>query len=217
LFASQLLVIHVSGILLSDIICDGSTTSGKGQAMLTLKTERLVLRNFHLADWQALHEIISQYELSGLALYDQPWPTSPEEIRQITRWFASGDSYLAVCLKEIDCCIGFVALNRESNEDRQEYNLGYIFSFDVHGQGYATEACRTVLEYAFAHLQAQRVIAGTAAANLASCRLLERLGFRRIAESIGSFRDAPDGTPIRFAGYTFALTRAQWYATCQQT
>ena len=64
--------------------------------MTTMETERLVLRNFRTSDWEALHEMILQYESSGFAAYDQPWPTSAEEIKGVTGWFASGDSYLAV-------------------------------------------------------------------------------------------------------------------------
>jgi ribosomal-protein-alanine N-acetyltransferase len=177
--------------------------------MTTLETERLLIRNFGSGDWKALHEIISQYESSELAAYDQRWPTSPEEIKSITEWFASGDNYLAVCLKTTGRLAGFVAINREQEDDRT-FNLGYIFHPDYRGQGYATEGCRAVLAHAFDQLQARRVVTGTAAANSASCRLLERLGFKKTSEGTASFRTAPDGKPIQFVGYTFELSRDEW-------
>jgi len=182
--------------------------------MMVLETERLLIRNFASGDWGALHEIISQYESSELAAYDQPWPTSPEEIKRITEWFASGDSYLAVCLKATSRLIGFVALNREQGDDRA-FNLGYVFHSDYHGKGYATEGCQAVLAHAFDRLQAHRVVTGTAAANRASCRLLERLGFKKTSESTASFRTTPDGKPIQFVGYTFELSRDEWNAAVQ--
>jgi len=155
------------------------------------ETERLTIRNFKISDWEALHEMINQYVSSGLAAYEpHQWPTSPEEIRNITEWFASGDSYFAVCLRNTDRFIGFVALNPEQKE--REFNFGYIFNFDYHGKGYATEACRAVLGHAFDRLQAQRVVTGTAAANIASVRLLERLGFRKTSENTGSFEISRD-------------------------
>lgn len=178
--------------------------------MTTLATDRLTLRNFLLSDWEALCEMISQYEASGLAAYDQPWPIAPEEIKKVTEWFASGDSYLAVCRRDTGRFIGFVALNPEQPEDERVFNIGYIFNFDYHGQGYATEACRAALRHAFEQLRAQRVVTGTAAANRASCRLLERLGFKRTSESVGSFRNTQDGKPIEFVGYTYALSREAW-------
>jgi RimJ/RimL family protein N-acetyltransferase len=177
---------------------------------ITLETGRLTLRNFVISDWEALHEMINQYESSELAAYDEQWPTSPEEIKQVTKWFAGGDSYLAVCLKDTDRFIGFVSLNQEQKEDCREFNLGYIFNFDYRGKGYATEACRAAIGHAFERLQAQRVVTGTAAANRASCRLLERLGFKKMAESVGSFRNTQDGKPIEFVGYSYALSRDEW-------
>lgn len=178
--------------------------------MTTLETERLLIRNFHSDDADALVAIITRYMASELAAYDQPWPTSPEEIKQVTAWFASGDNYLAVCLKATGQLIGFVALNPEGQADQRTFNLGYVFHFDYHSKGYASEACGAVLAHAFEHYQADRVVTGTAALNRASCRLLERLGFQKMGESITSFRNAPDGKPILFLGYLFELSRNTW-------
>ena len=178
--------------------------------MITMETERLFVRNFKVSDWAALHEMILQYQASKYAAYDQQWPTSPEKIRGIAEWFASGDNFLAVCLKDTGHFIGFVALNPEGGEESREYNLGYIFNSDYHGKGYATEACQALLDRGFGQLQAQRVITGAAAVNRASCRLLERLGFQKAGEGMGSFKTATDGKPIEFLGYTYAITQDEW-------
>lgn len=184
--------------------------------IIAMKTERLLVRNFKLNDWTALLEMIVQYESSEYAKYDWQWPTSPEEIKGVTECFACRDSYLAVCLKDTGRFIGFVSLNQEQGEGRQEFNIGYIFNSDYHGQGYATEACQAVLRYAFDRLQAQRVITGTAAANRASCRLLERLGFQLTASGTSSLRNTPDGTPIEFLGCTYSISRDEWGAAGQR-
>ena len=180
--------------------------------MSILESERLLIRNFKISDWESLHEMINQYESSEVAAYDQQWPTSPEEIKKITEWFAGGESYLAVCLKDTGRFIGFVSLNPGEKEDCRELNIGYIFNFDYHGKGYATEACRAVINDAFDRLNAQRIITGTAAVNLASCRLLERSGFKRIAESISSFKTTKEGKPIKILGYLYAISRDEWKA-----
>jgi [ribosomal protein S5]-alanine N-acetyltransferase len=176
--------------------------------MFTLETDRLILRNFMVSDCEVLHEMIVQYEASEVAAYDQQWPTSAEEIKGITEWFASGDNFLAVCLKDTTQFIGYVALNPEEGEE--EYNIGYVFNSHYHGHGYATEACTAILDRAFGQLQAERVITGTAAANQSSCRLLERLGFQKIGEKISSFKNAEDGTPIEFLGYMYAMSKEEW-------
>ena len=58
--------------------------------MIPIETERLVVRNFTVDDWEALHEMIVQYEASEYAAYDQQWPTSAEEVKGIAEWFARG-------------------------------------------------------------------------------------------------------------------------------
>lgn len=178
--------------------------------MTMLETERLIIRSFQVSDWQALYELIVQYQASELAPYDHQWPTSQEEIRKITEWFASGDSFLAVCLKNTSQLIGFVSLNSEGEDGQRQFNIGYTFNFNFHGQGYATEACRAALRRAFGQLQADRVVTGTAAVNQASCQLLERLGFQKVGEETTSFRTAEDGKPIEFLGYRYAISRNEW-------
>ncbi len=178
--------------------------------MIHLETTRLFLRNFLVSDWEALHEMIVEYQNSDLAAYDQPWPVSEEEIQKITAWFASGDTYLAVIMKDTGRFIGFVSLNLEQAPDRKVFNIGYVFVAIYRGKGYATEACQGVLEHAFTTMQADEVISGTAAANAASCKLLTRLGFRKTGETNVSFRNSPDGKPVEFLGFSFSITQREW-------
>ena len=178
--------------------------------MNPIQTDRLVIRNFVPEDWQDLQETAIRYEASEYAKYDHQWPTSEEEIKGVTEWFAGGDHFLAVCLKATGKLIGFISLPRKENGDGVVYGFGYVFNADYQGQGYATEGCGAVLDYAFGELEADRVTTGTAAANLPSCRLLEKLGMKETCRSTGSFRQNPDGTPIEFVGVSFAVSRDEW-------
>jgi [ribosomal protein S5]-alanine N-acetyltransferase len=167
--------------------------------MQTIQTDRLTIRNFRPEDWRDLHEMIVQYQASEYAQYDHKWPTSEEKIQGVAKWFSEGDSYLAVCLQATSKLIGFVALNREEREDGLAFNLGYVFNFDYHGQGYATEACRAAIKHAFERLNAARIVTGTALANLPSCRLLARLGLHETS------------------GGMYALPRDEWIAQRRAT
>ena len=177
---------------------------------MAIETDRLVIRGFRADDAEPLRQMIVRYQASEYAAYDHRWPTSPEEVKGVAEWFASGDSFLAVCLKATGTLIGFVALNGGEGEAGKELNLGYCFDADYHGKGYATEACRAALSRAFSTLGAARVVTGTAAANTPSCRLLARLGMSKTGEATGSFQQSEDGTPIDFLGYSFALSREEW-------
>ncbi len=179
--------------------------------MTTLETQRLIIRNFKPDDWRDLQEMAVKYQASEYAQYDHEWPTDAEEIQGAAEWFAGGDDYLAVCLKAKGKLIGFIALKPNEEEDG-EFSLGYVFNPDYHGQGYATEGCRAILDHAFGPLGAERVVSGTAAANTPSCQLLRRLGMRETGRHTASFHETPEGEPIEFVALSFALSRDEWMA-----
>jgi ribosomal-protein-alanine N-acetyltransferase len=150
--------------------------------MIRLETDRLEIRNFRNDDWRDLHEIALQYQASEYAQYDHPWPTDEEGVKGMVEWFASRDSYLAACLKETGKLIGLLTQPKKEELEGVVHGLGYVFNFDYHGQGYATEGCTALLDHAFGPLAADRVVTGTAEANQPSCRLLRRLGLRPIGQ-----------------------------------
>ncbi len=59
-----------------------------------------------------------------------------------------------------------------------EVHLGFAFGRRFWGQGYAQEACRELIRYAFSDLRLPRLLGGAEIANERSIRLHERLGYR---------------------------------------
>lgn len=59
-----------------------------------------------------------------------------------------------------------------------ELEIGYALASSKRGQGYALEAARALVEYAFDELQVRRVFATTNRSNSASMHLMRRLGMR---------------------------------------
>jgi ribosomal-protein-alanine N-acetyltransferase len=162
--------------------------------VISLETERLILRNFRPEDWQELQELAIAYRASEWAQYEDPWPTSEQEVKGMAEWFASGDEYLAVCLKTTSKLIGLIAIGRRPRQEGRVHNLGYVFHPDHHGQGYAAEGCRTAMAYVFGPLEAEKMLTGTHPANERSAALLKRLGLQEIARG------------------EFALSREEWLA-----
>ena len=70
----------------------------------------------------------------------------------------------------------------------QHAELGFTFAPEVQGQGYATEAASSLLEYAFDTLRLHRIVAGADPRNQPSARLLRRLGFRHEGRFLESYR-----------------------------
>jgi [ribosomal protein S5]-alanine N-acetyltransferase len=81
-----------------------------------------------------------------------------------------------VKLKTTDQIIGICGLHH--SEDGIE--ISYMFFPEFWGQGLASEAVHANLDIGFKVLNLQKIIAITQQANQASCRLLERVGMRRI-------------------------------------
>jgi RimJ/RimL family protein N-acetyltransferase len=74
--------------------------------------------------------------------------------------------------------IGQVTL-RHISRPNERAEVGFALGGDHHGRGYAREAVRTVLDYAFGPMALYRIEADVDPRNAASLRLLESLGFRR--------------------------------------
>ena len=179
--------------------------------MIKRETERLLLRNFTVEDFNDLHEIIQQYEKTELALYDQQFPQTIDGIKEVIEFLSKSDGFAAVVLKENKKVIGLVQFQRKDKFNPEiVHGFGYIFNFDYHGKGFATEACKNALEYLFDELKIDRCIAGTAALNASSRKLLEHLGFKFVKEKTIHFRKDANGNPIEFISTEYELTAENW-------
>ncbi len=148
-------------------------------------TERLLLRPFAAADLDALAAIQSRPEVVRY-LYWGPRPRAEvavalERRLEQTRIVVEGDALvLAVVVRETGTLVGDVMLWWRSAEHRQG-EIGYVFHPDHAGRGYATEASRAALRLGFEDLGLHRIAARCDARNVASARVMERLGMRREA------------------------------------
>ncbi|WP_433727801.1 GNAT family N-acetyltransferase [Actinoplanes sp. CA-051413] len=90
---------------------------------------------------------------------------------------------------------------------RTEAELGYIFDPAYNGHGYATEAATAMVAYAFDRLGMRRITAGCFADNLASVRILEKVGMRREQHGVGDSWHAELGW---LDGCTYAVLAETW-------
>lgn len=77
-----------------------------------------------------------------------------------------------------DCFVGFAGL---LPSDEESANLLYGVRPEFRGRGYATEAARRVLTYGLSSLALTKVRADVDQPNVASVRVLEKLGMRRVS------------------------------------
>ncbi|KRC58660.1 GCN5 family acetyltransferase [Agromyces sp. Root81] len=92
---------------------------------------------------------------------------------------------------------------------RSEAGLGYVLDPAHAGNGYATEIARALLDLAFGELGVHRVTAGCFADNIASWRVMEKLGMRREGHGV---RDAWHAELGWVDGFTYAMLAEEWQA-----
>jgi len=98
----------------------------------------------------------------------------PEHYLWLTNW--------AIIHQKDQCIIGFIILKGYPNE-KGEVTIGYVIDEKYRRNGYATEALQTINTWILSHPQANYVIADTEKDNIASHKVLERLGSERYLET----------------------------------
>ena len=153
-----------------------------------IETERLVLRPFSEDDLGVVYAMHSDAAVVRF-LYNEP--RSLDESRTLLRRKIADSSLdaegawlsAAVVLRETGELVGDLALCWASEQHRTG-ELGFVFAPAHQGRGYATEASRALLDFAFETMGLHRVVGRAEARNLASARVLEKLGMRLEARLI---------------------------------
>ena len=147
----------------------------------TLHTARLRLRPFTDEDADALFALHSNAYV--LRYWDSPpWSDRARAERFIAtcRQIADEGSGARLAIDHLSdrTFLGWCSLTRW-NPDFRSASLGYCLDQAAWGQGYATEAACALLRWAYDTLDLNRVQAETDTRNVASARVLEKLGFVR--------------------------------------
>lgn len=153
-----------------------------------VETERLRLRPFVEGDLAALHAIHSDESVARWLYHD---PRTLEGTRELlahkigASGLASEGEWLSAAVEEQASgeLVADVSLLWASELHRQG-ELGFIVHPRRQGHGYATEACRPLLAFAFETLGLHRVIGRLEPRNTGSARVLEKLGMRREAHLV---------------------------------
>lgn len=152
-----------------------------------LETPRLVLRRFRDDD---LTPFVAYRNDPRVAEY-QDWKSYDEVqgkdlIEGVKNKTPGEEGYFqfALAYKTTGELIGDLML--KTQEDKRLADIGYTLSYAFQGQGLATEAVTATIEYAFNVLKMHRLSASVDPRNVASLKLLERLGFRKEAHFVKS-------------------------------
>ena len=144
---------------------------------MILETERLLLREMTQDDLPALQGILQDEET--MYAYNGAFDEAETQAwldRQLSRYAQYGFGLWAVVLKESGGMIGQCGLTMQPWRGDEVLEVGYLFNRAFWHHGYATEAARGCMEYAFDLLGAREVCSIIRETNLPSRRVAERNG-----------------------------------------
>ncbi|MFZ5981713.1 MAG: GNAT family N-acetyltransferase [Candidatus Zixiibacteriota bacterium] len=146
----------------------------------TLETKRLILRPITLADAPDIQRLAGEYEIAYNTLHiPHPYEDGMAEewiTRQQELYETGNQINFALVLKAAKQYAGGIGLVFFREHFRAE--LGYWVGKPYWGHGYGTEAAREMLRYGFEKHQLNRIYAACFSRNVASARIMEKVGMR---------------------------------------
>jgi RimJ/RimL family protein N-acetyltransferase len=164
--------------------------------MTALRTARLVLRPKEAGDVDAIHAMVSEWEVVRWTA-SWPWPPERAFTEERVRGGQPDGGLIATVLRDGEV-IGMASVVRAE--------LGYMLAPAAWGQGFATEACTALLDFGFATTGWPAIEAGVFTGNDASLRVLNKLGFVRVGQDVSHCRALGRDVP----GVELSLSRPAW-------
>ena len=140
------------------------------------ESRRLGYREFSPEDAADLYRLNADPEV--IRYTGDPPFASEEEAHSFVLNYGSYRKYgygrWSVISKDNQAFLGWCGLKNIDGE----IDLGYRFFRTAWGQGYATEAARASIEYGFRRLGMSRIVGRVLPDNVASCKVLEKVGMK---------------------------------------
>jgi RimJ/RimL family protein N-acetyltransferase len=169
--------------------------------MAVLKTERLILRAPHRDDGKAIVRVAGDRRVAENTLrLPHPYRTDDAErfLAAVNR--QDGEATFVTTLDGELIGVCGVAMR----EDKAE--IGFWLGVPFWGAGYATEATRAAIDYAFNDLGHQALAAGARVSNPVARRVLEKCGFQWSGVGLYRIRAINSAAPVD----RFRLDRGLW-------
>ena len=168
---------------------------------MILETQRLCLREYTEADFDALFEILSD----PVTMQHYPKPYDEEGTWRWLRWSFQnyrehGFGWWAVILKETGKMIGDCGVTIQNIDGEKLPEIGYHFNKKFWRQGFGTEAARAVRDWAFENTAYDCLYSYMDRTNVGSYSVAEKIGMKKIKE----YTDGDEQLLV------YAITKDDW-------
>jgi ribosomal-protein-alanine N-acetyltransferase len=143
----------------------------------TIPTSRLILRAFTKEDVGPLHRILGEEDV--LRYFPNTKPPSQDQVgklisAQLKHWTEHGYGWWAVEPRRENELIGWSGL--QFLPETKEVEVAYLLGKAFWGKGLATEAAQASLQFGFENFELESIVAIVHPENIASQRVIEKLG-----------------------------------------
>jgi RimJ/RimL family protein N-acetyltransferase len=167
-----------------------------------LETERLMLRRPTLADVKAIAALANDRRIAENTRR-LPHPYLQDHAVAFVRAMADDPRETVFLIENNHTPIGVVGVDWRKPDAPE---LGYWLGVDHWGQGFATEAARAVIDFAFEEFEFEHLLSGARVANPSSRNILEKCGFQWSGVELHRFEALGSSTPVD----CFRLSRGVW-------
>ena len=138
------------------------------------------IRKWELSDAKDLAAALSNKKVQDNLRDGLPYPYTEQDGKEFISAMLSADENetFAFAIMVDDKVVGSIGIFRQGNIHSQTAELGYYIAEEYWGKGIMTEAVKQICEYVFAKSDIIRIYAEPFAYNIASCRVLEKVGFQ---------------------------------------
>jgi RimJ/RimL family protein N-acetyltransferase len=185
-----------------DMLQDVPTPTLRGASPCVLETERLMLRGPTLADARAIARLANDRRIAENTRR-LPHPYSQDHAIAFVRGSANDNRGTVFLIEKNFVPIGVVGVDWRQPKTPE---LGYWLGVEHWGRGFATEAARAVIDYAFDRFDYELLHSSARVTNPASRRVLEKCGFQWTGAGLGRVRALGSSVPID----RFRLDRGLW-------
>lgn len=178
-----------------------------------IETERMLLREFTMADVDLLFELDNDPEVMRFINGGIPVPRveiAEDILPAFISYYQHGDRYgfWAAIEKTSDRFLGWFHFRPQHGSNPLVPELGYRFHKFAWNRGLATEGSISLINHGFRELGIEGVTAEAMAMNVASIRVMQKAGLRQIRRFHATW-------PVRIPGdelgdVEYAIDRSEW-------